>query len=100
MSKQNGAVELTTFHLVKSKTLDDFILENHDIDIWLRARPGFRSRHIFQDDSGLVHDLIFWDEEVQGIESMNKLMDVFADSNVHALINQESVNWFVKPAFA
>lgn len=97
--KQNGAVEVTTFHLVRNKTLSDFISENRDIDTWLEARPGFRSRHIFQDDAGRVHDLIFWDKEEQGINSMKKLMDVFADSNVHALINQRTVNWFVQPVF-
>jgi hypothetical protein len=98
--KQNGAVEVTTFHLVRHKTLNDFITENRDIDVWLRARSGFRSRHIFQDDSGRVHDLIFWDKETQGINSMKKLMEVFATSNVHALINQRTVNWFVQSVFS
>ena len=97
--KQNGAVEVTTFLLARNKTLSDFIAENHDIDSWLRLRPGFRSRHIFQDDTGRVHDLIFWDKEIQGINSMKKLMEVFAASNVHGLINQRTVNWFVQPVF-
>ena len=96
---QNGAVEVTTFHLARNKTLNDFIAENRDIDTWLRARPGFRSRHIFQDDSGRVHDVIFWDKEIHGTNSMKKLMEVFATSNVHALINQRTVNWFVQPVF-
>lgn len=96
----NGAVELTSFLLVKNKTLDDFIVATRDIHVWLKNRPGFRSRHTFQDDSGRVHDLVFWDKELQGIKSMQKLMEVFADSPVHSLINQRTVKWYVKTTFS
>ena len=100
MASKNGAVELTSFHLVKNKTLDDFIAATRDIHVWLCKRPGFRARHLFQDDAGRIHDLVFWDKESQGVKTMQKLMEVFADSPVHLLINQRTVNWCVTPVYS
>lgn len=95
-----GAVELTSFLLVKNKTLDDFIAATQDIHVWLSKRAGFRNRNTFQDDSGRVYDLVFWDKESQCINSMHKLMEEFGDSPVHALINQRTVNWCVTQVFS
>ena len=96
----DGAVELTTFMLVKNKTLDDFIAATQDIHVWLSKRTGFKKRHTFQDSSNRIYDLVFWENESQGIKSMEKLMDVFSESPVHALINQRTVNWCVTPVFS
>lgn len=96
----NGAVEFTSFFLIKNKTLDDFIAATKDIHVWLSKRAGFRARHTFQDDAGRIYDLVYWDKESQGVSTMQKLMQVFADSPVHSLINQRTVNWCVQPVFS
>ena len=95
----DGAVELTSFMLEKNKTLADFILATQDIHVWLSKRAGFRRRHTFQDDSGRIYDLVFWDKKVQGVKAMEKLMVVFPDASVHSMINQRTVNWCVTPVF-
>lgn len=95
----DGAVELTSFMLVRNKTLVDFIAATKDIQVWLSKRAGFRRRHTFQDDSGRIYDLVFWDKEVQGVKAMEKLMTEFSDASVHAMINQRTVNWCVTPVF-
>ena len=97
---QSGAVELTIFLLVKNKTLDDFLETTQEIHIWLSKRTGFKERKVFQDDSGRVFDLVFWDKESQALNTMHKLMEKFADSDVHGLINQRTVNWCVTPVFS
>jgi len=96
----NGAVELTSFFLTKNKTIEDFIAATQDIHLWLSKRTGFRARQTFQDDSGRIYDLVFWDKESQGIKTMHKLMEVFAESPVHGLINQRTVNWSIQPVFS
>lgn len=96
----NGAVELTSFFLVKNKTFDDFMEATQDIHVWLGKRKGFRGRHAFQDDAGRIYDMVFWDTKTQGVKTMEKLMQVFADSPVHRLINHRTVNWCVQPVYS
>ncbi len=96
MSKKlNGALEHTSFMLVKGHNLKDFIKTNRDIDVWLKQQPGFRSRHIFQDEDGRVYDLVYWDSVNQGRSASQRLMKNFAESPVHSMINHKTVGWHI-----
>lgn len=92
-----GAIEFTSFKLIQGKSINDFIEVNHDIDRWLKKQKGFRSRHISQNEDGLVLDILFWDTEKDGKNSCSKLLNIFADSPIHKMINQRTVSWFVAP---
>jgi hypothetical protein len=93
--KDRGAVELTILRLKDGFDLKDFIQVNKPIDKWMNKQPGFRARYMFLGSGERIFDLLFWDEEDQGHEAMSRLMEVFADSEVHAMIDQRSVDWFV-----
>lgn len=96
----DGAVELTSFLLTKNKTLNDFIETTQDIHVWLSKQTGFRRRHTFEDDSGRIYDLVFWTKESQGIKAMHDMLEIFAASPVHKMIDQRTVNWCVQPVFS
>jgi hypothetical protein len=97
IKKNNGAVELIILNLKIGFGLQDFIDVNHDIDPWLRKQQGFRSRIIFEESNGRIYDLLTWDTESHGRKAMGLLMKNFADSPIHNMIDQRSVNWFVSP---
>ena len=86
------ALELTTFKL-KDCTTQQFIEANQEVDDFLFRQPGFRSRTIVEISNGLIADLLLWDSIEQGTKAMHKLMRELADSKVHAMINQSTVDW-------
>ena len=90
-----AAIELVTVHLVSSATFADFVAANGDVDAWLRAQPGFRSRHIARQDDGRIVDLLFWENAAMARAAMHRLMDELADAPVHGLIDGASVTWAV-----
>jgi hypothetical protein len=89
------AIELVTFHLVPSATFAGFVAANRDVDAWLRGQPGFRSRHIAQQDDGRIVDLLFWENAALARAAMHRLMDALRDAPVHAFIDGASVTWAV-----
>lgn len=89
-----SAIEVTTFKLNKV-TLQDFITANVPIDAWLKTQPGFQSRHMYEQSDGYIADVLFWDSETAGTTAMHRLMDEHADSIIHGMINQASVNWTI-----
>ena len=48
------AIEVTTFNLRRSLTIEDFLLANTDIDAWLLKQPGFVSRRIARRHDGVA----------------------------------------------
>ena len=93
------AVEITTFKLTRGKTRSDFIAGNVDVDAWLRQQPGFQSRSIAQRADGTIVDTLFWGSVAQAESAMQRLMEELADSPVHGLIDQRTVNWTVAEIF-
>jgi hypothetical protein len=87
------AIELTTFRLVGSCSVDEFIVANADINAWLNLQPGFRSRRICVLDDGSIVDMLIWDTAEQGSDAAGRIMHETGDSPVHALIDQRSVVW-------
>lgn len=94
---KNGAVEITILTLKKGYSIKDFIEVNKEIDPWLQKQKGFRSRTIFEQANGKIYDLLIWDKESDGEKSMRLLMKEFANSPIHEMIDQRTVNWFVSP---
>ena len=91
------AIEVTTFNLRRSLTIEDFLLANTDIDAWLLKQPGFVSRRIAQRDDGVVVDVLVWKSVADGEDGAARLMVELADSPVHAAIDQRTVDWTVSP---
>lgn len=91
------AVEMTTFHLVAGLSIQDFILANQDVDAWLQQQPGFILRKIWQDDTGLVTDMLLWRTVQDGQRAASGIMTQLADSPVHATIDHATVHWSVQP---
>lgn len=97
-SKQTvPALEVTTFRLKKGLGMSDFIAANADVDAWLVRQPGFRSRHIAQQQDDLVTDVLYWDSVAQGTRAMHRLLDELVDSPVHECIDQRTVEWAIAP---
>ena len=97
-SKQTfPALEVTTFKLKKGLGMSDFMAANADVDAWLVRQPGFRSRHIAQQQDGLVADVLHWDSVAQGTRAMHRLLDELVNSPVHACIDQRTVKWSIAP---
>ncbi|MCE4554399.1 hypothetical protein [Pelomonas cellulosilytica] len=90
-----SALEITTFRLVKGKTLTDFIAANRDVDAWLLRQPGFRSRWIAESDDHEVVDVLLWASSAAARDAMGRLMVELGESPVHALIRQATVSWTV-----
>lgn len=86
------AIELTTFRL-NGYTIEQFIEANTEVDTFLKSQKGFISRSTFELNKGIVHDLLFWENEADGTNAMHKLMSELRDSVVHDMIDQSSVNW-------
>ena len=91
------AIEVTTFNLQGSLTIEDFLLANADVDAWLLKQPGFISRRIAQRDDGVVVDVLVWTSVAEGEDGAARLMVELADSPVHAAIDQRTVDWTVSP---
>lgn len=89
------AIEITTFRLVGSKTLSDFIAANKDVDAWLLQQKGFKSRRIAQGEGGVVVDMLIWTTAAAARRAAHKLMSELHNSPVHAEIDQGTVNWTV-----
>jgi len=87
-----GAIEVTTFKL-RGVTASSFIAANAELDIWLKRQPGFRSRHLAEQEDGTVLDMLLWDSAAQGERSMERLLVEMHDSPVHAMIDQRTVSW-------
>lgn len=90
------AIEITEFRLAGC-TFAQFVKANALIDQWLFRQPGFISRRIAQCSTGAVIDLLVWDSAENATASMHRLMDELADSQVHAMVDQETVTWTVAP---
>jgi hypothetical protein len=86
------AIEITTFKLT-GYTLKEFIEANAGIDEWMKKQPGFRSRHIFEQQNGMVSDILFWDNSKNGTDAMQQLMREFSDHIIHQMIDQQTVSW-------
>lgn len=89
------AIEITTFQLVRNKTLSDFVAANADVDAWLLQQKGFRSRRIAQGTDGVVVDMLIWTTVDAAHHAARKLMSELRNSPVHAVIDQGTVNWQV-----
>ena len=85
------AVEITTFRL-NGYSCKEFIEANKETDQFLKAQKGFKSRRIFE-QSGLITDMLIWENAENGTAAMHKLMSALSDSKVHAMINQNTVVW-------
>jgi hypothetical protein len=90
-----GAVELTTFRLNKGLTARDFIAANEDINVWLKGRPGFISRHICQRSDGTIVDMLLWASAEDGAQAAEGIVTDMAGSPVHAAIDQSTVEWSI-----
>lgn len=91
------AVEITTFHLVQGLSIQDFIRANQDVDAWLKRQPGFILRKIWQDETGLVTDMLLWRTVRDGERSASGIMMQLAHSPVHGTIDHATVSWSVLP---
>ena len=89
------AIEITTFQLVRNKTLSDFIAVNADVDAWLLQQKGFKSRRIAQGSDGVVVDMLIWTTADAAQRAATKLMRELRNSPVHAVIDQSTVSWQV-----
>jgi hypothetical protein len=92
------AVEITTFRLTDTLTIDDFITANQDIDPWLQSQPGFVSRHICKREDGFVVDMLVWDSAEAGHRAAAGVTTEMGSSPVHASIDQSSVTWTISVA--
>lgn len=97
--KEIAAIETTSFKLEKGYDMNDFIKVNENIDPWLKLQPGFRSRHMAETGGGKIVDMLIWDSSKQGTESMHRLLDEFADSPIHSMIDQSTVDWGILPVY-
>jgi hypothetical protein len=96
---QPGGLEMTTFKLEKGKTYQDFIAANEDVDVWLKKQFGFQSRHIPQKPDCTIIDAMIWNSQADGTNAMHNLMNKFAGSPVHDVIDQETVCWNIYPVY-
>ena len=90
--KPAQALELTTFKL-NGYTAQQFIKANGAVDEFLFRQKGFRSRTIIELNDGLIADILTCDSVADGRHAMHKLMIELANSEVHAMINQSTVDW-------
>jgi len=93
----SGAIELTTFKLRAS--LEEFIAANAVIDVWLEKQPGFRSRHMAEENDGTIVDMLLWDSVAAAEASVDRLLEELGDSPIHAMIDQRTVRWRVTPVY-
>lgn len=89
------AIEITTFQLVRNKTLSDFIAANADVDAWLLQQKGFKSRRIAQGTDGVVVDMLIWTTADAAHRAATTLISELHNSPVHAVIDQGTVSWQV-----
>lgn len=89
------AIEITTFRLNAGLTIRDFIVANADIDPWLRAQPGFISRHICEREDGFVVDMLIWSSTEAGHRAAAGVTTEMSGSPVHAAIDQATVEWTI-----
>ena len=88
------AIEVTTFRL-KGHSCGEFIAANAEIDGWLQRQPGFRSRRIAERYDGAIVDMLTWDSVADGERAAAGILTEMADSPVHAMIDQDTVDWTV-----
>jgi heme-degrading monooxygenase HmoA len=92
------ALEITTFKIGKY-SCEEFIKANQSIDTWLQRQPGFKSRHIAQQDDGTMVDMLRWDSVAHGTKAMHKIMHETSDSSVHDMIDHTTVSWSCIPVY-
>lgn len=90
------AMEITTFQLVKGKTIKDFIAANFDVDAWLKKQPGFILRRICEGKDGWVIDMLLWKSARDGQRAAAGIMTELSGSPVHAAIDQSTVDWTIQ----
>ncbi|MFY3384083.1 hypothetical protein [Paracidovorax sp. MALMAid1276] len=90
------AMEITTFQLVKGKTIKDFIAANVDVDAWLQKQPGFILRRICEGRDGWVIDMLLWKSARDGQRAAAGIMTKLSGSPVHAAIDQATVDWTIQ----
>lgn len=89
------AMEITTFFLVKSVTMKDFIAANAGVDEWLKQQPGFILRRMTQRADGLVTDMLLWTSAKNGECAAHGIVTELAGSPVHTAIDHSTVDWSV-----
>lgn len=95
MKSKSQAVEITTFRL-QGGSFSEFIECNKkDIDEWLKKQKGFQSRHMIQQEDGMVMDMVFWDRESDGTAAMHRIIRETADSQVHTMVDHGTVSWSI-----
>jgi hypothetical protein len=93
----SDAIEVTTFKLKRGATVADFIAANADIDAWLKRQKGFKSRSIAQRPDGTIIDMLRWASVEDGERAARGVVTEMANSPVHDLIDQRTVDWTVAP---
>ena len=90
------AMEITTFQLLKGKTIKDFIAANVDVDAWLKKQPGFILRRICEGKDGWVIDMLLWKSARDGQHAAAGIMTELSGSPVHTAIDQSTVDWTIQ----
>jgi heme-degrading monooxygenase HmoA len=91
------ALEVTTFRLAGSRTAEDFVAANDDINAYLKRQPGFRWRRITRHDDGTVIDIVAWDSIADAEAGANGIVTEMRHAAVHAMIDQGTVDWRLVP---
>lgn len=91
------ALEITTFRLAAGLTGADFVRANEDINAYLRRQPGFRWRRITEGEDGTITDIVAWESVAAGRRGAEGIMTEMADSPVHAIIDQDTVDFRIVP---
>ncbi|WP_111977111.1 hypothetical protein [Algibacillus agarilyticus] len=77
-------IELVTYQLKPECSQSDLEPINTDVNAFLKVQPGFLYRSMSEDETGLMYDIVYW----QDMQSAKNAADAFTSSKAcEALMN-------------
>jgi hypothetical protein len=84
-------VELVTFKLTANASRPDFLPANDELNVWLKAQPGFVWRRLAEKDDGRYIDIVIWNSHADATDAAEKLLAEMGQCKAMAMIDPESV---------
>lgn len=85
-------IESVTFKLKSGVASEDFLAANQQINEWVKAQPGFESRHLARSKEDVWLDSALWHTQADAERASQQFMNELCDSKFMQMIDEASVN--------
>ncbi len=88
----NSVIELVTYKLKTDTTKEQLAATHSDVNAFLKKQPGFLYRSLSEDDSGLLYDIVYWQDMETAKNAGEAFMADKAGQALVALTDESSIS--------